>query len=61
MFSQRWKTWDYDVGTKYDKQNPRRIIDHIICNDRVEKYHYEGNSICYTQKNSKRILKHSLK
>ena len=61
MFSHRGKIGDNDGKKKYDKQATQRNIEHIICSNCVEKYHYEGNSECYTQKNSKRILKHSLK
>ena len=49
MFAQRGKTWDDEDDRTEKEQIPRRNLDHITCNDCVEKGHYYGNKDCPTQ------------
>ena len=49
MFAQRGKTGDNEGDGKEKEQRPMINLDHITCNDSVEKGHYAGNNDCPTQ------------
>ena len=49
MFAQRGKTGDDEGDGKKKEHRPRRNLEHITCNDCVEKVHYAGNNDFPTQ------------